>query len=334
MTTVLAAVILAVAAHAVENNNGDWEITITYGESMTGVGEVASGEDCAFVWEFGEGRKGVRFLGQDATVNLKDLWGSDSPTQGPLGRMAQGPSRPELVILLSINVEPIGNSILDVRTSVLRWSLISEPPEYQYSFEPETHEHEIGIGDAWQFLGGRGPDGEEYVLEMTIEPAVGTSERRVLTRRKLPSLKLNYQFKQPGVDTPAIAIVREIDLAQIDIEPVKIEVPVKIEGIDSSLIHIKIKFNDIFLQETDRPDEYELDAVFDLDRMLVVDIVPTDDTTAIQASHLITSEYNHAIHLKPRKKVRIALPSVESGKYPVETREVIEIEPVVVTRPR
>jgi hypothetical protein len=336
MTLTLALAVLMVAASvpAAESGEGDWEITIRYGKSMTGVGEVPSGEDCAFVWEFSQGRKGVRFLGKEATVNLKDLWSSDSPMQGPLGRMAQGSSRPELVILLSINVEPLGGDRLDVRTSILRWRLTSEPPVYEYNFEPEANRQEIGVGDAWQFLGGRGPDGKEYYLEMTIEPAAAKPNTRVIVRPKAPRLKLNYRFEQRDADTRPVSIDKDIDPGETEAEPVRFEVPVKIKGVDSSAIHVSIKFNDLVVRETGRTGEYEMDAVFELDRMLVVDIVPTDDTTRIEASHLVESGYNHAIHLRPRKRVRIELPSIESSKYPVETHEVIEIEPDVATQPR
>ena len=323
---------LCTAAFAMSDRSGKWQVTIKYGDSMVGQGETESGEDCAFIWEFSEGRKGVRFLGHEATVNLNDIWNSPSETM-PMTRVGdrqRADSRPEVVVLLSINVDPADGDDLHVRIAVTRWGLVAEPPPYDYRFETEVLESELGIGDSWKFLGGRGPDGKEYFLEMIIEPAGGSTGAAVKVRPRTAPIRFTYIMTDPKEgSTPVFQTVREIELSDRgEVERVEIQAPVVIRGIDSSVIDIGLKMTEINLRPVGDLDACEIDAIFSLDRMLVVNIIPTDDTTMIHASHLVNSSYSHAVHLKPYKKVRIEIPPIESDDYEVNRREVIEIEAI------
>jgi len=290
---------------AASNGDGRYEIRMDYGKSMTGMGETRAGEQSYFMWRFGDGRKSVAFLGSDPKIDPTTFW----PTTG------DGTDEEyDLVILVALRIDPRTGGRNQIEGKIARWQRDAKDPD-RYTTGNENFVTSLDPGDSWHFVAATGAGGKRYELELSFREL--DHQRRKVETRKRVRMSFHYQMRDEGRSDGTLyetTKVVDLDADEGRTERIRIEAPADVADFDSCALHLTFWLDDVLAAWGAPAGSSEAQARFNMERMLVMNIKPSPDTTVIDAERIVMDEYQRALTLRPNKRVRIRLPRGDQGE--------------------
>lgn len=237
---------------------------------------------------------------------------------------------PELAAIMTMSVSPDARGRVEVSGLVhtMAQTLVDRK---SYRFDSWRINRTVAIGESWELLLGQTGWGQEFVVSLKVE-RYGSEAKGTWPSNDPSFLPIRIKYKLNDLRnrgrerSSTQSAVLEVGPRNFEHTHVRLESPVSARGADSTIIFMKISFEDVRFRENNRG-QTVMEGVFVMIRDLAMGVLPSDDPH-VTSIHGITikSKFRRPVTLNPGRKIRIEIPPQEGEEKYIRTVEHIVLE--------